>query len=203
VKPRIETDFDPGISETDIVIGTLLPEKGALNGLAQSMGDVLQAYFAEVNNRGGIYNRKIELRIMYGDPNTTVSNLKHLIDDDQVFAMVSGLTAGAEEGVTRLILEKEVPFIGPSTLLPQRGLPLNRYLFYLLPGLTPGSPLVQIVASELWGPTWSRSIRRKNFSPLPLSGFRLNDHVKAMLIWQRSSDNNGNRVRRCSRDARG
>ncbi len=132
---RIETDSDPGISETSIVIGTLLPEKGALTGLAQSMGDVLQAYFAEVNSRGGIYNRKIELRVMNGDAKSTVPNLKHLIDDDQVFAIVSGLTAGAEDGVAALTQEKEVPLIGPSTLLPQRGLPLNRYVFYLLPGL--------------------------------------------------------------------
>jgi ABC-type branched-subunit amino acid transport system substrate-binding protein len=112
-----------------------LPEKTALSGLAQSMGSVLQAYFAEINSRGGIYNRKIELRLMYGDSKTTVSNMKHLIDDDQVFAVVSGLTAGAEEGVAALTQEKEVPFIGPSALLPQRGLPLNRYVFYLLPGL--------------------------------------------------------------------
>src|SRR5829696_1009140 len=86
---RIETDFDPGISDTNIVIGTLLPEQGALSGLAQSMGDVLRAYFADINRRGGIYNRNIELRIMHGDMKSTVSNLKHLIDDEQVFAVVS------------------------------------------------------------------------------------------------------------------
>ena len=132
---RIETDTDPGLSDTSIVLGTVLPEKTALSGLAQSMEGVLQAYFAEVNSHGGIYNRKIELRVMNGDSRSTVPNMKHLIDDDQVFALVSGLTAGAEDGVAALTQEKEVPFIGPSTLLPQRGLPLNRYLFYLLPGL--------------------------------------------------------------------
>ena len=41
---RIETDTDPGLTENSIVIGTVLPDKAALNGLAQSMGDVLQAY---------------------------------------------------------------------------------------------------------------------------------------------------------------
>ncbi|HEX7772936.1 MAG TPA: ABC transporter substrate-binding protein, partial [Pyrinomonadaceae bacterium] len=132
---RIETDTDPGLTDTSIVLGTVLPEKTSMNGLAQSMGDVLQAYFVEINSRGGIYNRKIELRVMYGDPKATVSNVKHLIDDDQVFAIVSGLTAGAEDGVAALTQEKEIPLIGPSTLLPQRGLPLNRYIFYLLPGL--------------------------------------------------------------------
>src|ERR1051325_6313085 len=96
---RIETDTDPGVNETSIVLGTVLPEKAALSGLAQSMGDVLQAYFAEINSRGGIYNRKIELRVVYGDSKSTVSNVKRLVDDDQVFAMVSGLTAGAEDGI--------------------------------------------------------------------------------------------------------
>lgn len=132
---RIETDTDPGLTDTSIVLGTVLPEKASLNGLAQSMGDVLQAYFAEINSHGGIYNRKIELRILYGDSKSTVSNVKHLIDDDQVFAIVSGLTAGADDGVAALTQEKEIPLVGPSTLLPQRGLPLNRYIFYLLPGL--------------------------------------------------------------------
>jgi ABC-type branched-subunit amino acid transport system substrate-binding protein len=132
---RIEADSDPGINDTSIVLGTVLPEKTALSGLAQSMGEVLQAYFAEINSRGGIYNRKIELRVMHGDSKLTVPNLKRLIDEEQVFAIVSGLSAGAEDGVAALTQEKEVPFIGPSTLMPQRGAPVNRYVFYLLPGL--------------------------------------------------------------------
>jgi ABC-type branched-subunit amino acid transport system substrate-binding protein/cytochrome c553 len=132
---RIETDSDPGITETSIVIGTLLPDKGPLAEMSQSMRDVLQAYFAEVNSHGGIYNRKIELRVVTGEASSTVANMKHLLEDEQVFALVSGLTAGADDRVAALSQEAEVPFIGPSTLLPQRGLPLNRYGFYLLPGL--------------------------------------------------------------------
>ena len=132
---RIETDSDPGITENSIVIGTLLPDQGPLAEVSQSMRDVLQAYFAEVNSRGGIYSRKIELRALPGEGSSAAGNMKHLIDDEQVFAVVSGLTAGADDRIAALSQEAEVPFIGPSTLLPQRGLPLNRYVFYLLPGL--------------------------------------------------------------------
>lgn len=132
---RIDTDLDPGVTDDKIVIGTLLPEKTALTGLGQAMEDVLNAYFAEINSRGGIFNRKIELRALSGDTAATVANMKHLIDDQQVFAIVSGLTAGAEDGVAALSREREVPFIGPSTLLPERAVPLNRYVFYLLAGL--------------------------------------------------------------------
>lgn len=145
---RIETDTDPGLTDNTIVLGTMLPERTALNGLAQSMGSVLQAYFDEINSRGGIYNRKIELRLTYGDSKATVANAKRLIDDDQVFAMVSGLTAGAEDGVAALTQEKEVPFVGPSTLLPQRGLPLNRYIFYLLPGLKEQARALAVFAAK-------------------------------------------------------
>jgi len=145
---RIETDADPGVNNTNIVIGTVLPEKAALSGLAQSMGDVLQAYFAEINAHGGIYNRKIELRVIYGDSKATVANVRHLIDDDQVFALVSGLTAGAEDGVAALTQEKEIPFVGPSTLLPQRALPVNRYIFYLLSGLNEQARALATFASK-------------------------------------------------------
>src|SRR5687768_15390724 len=146
---RIETDTDSGLTDTSIVLGTVLPEKTALSGLAQSMGDVLQAYFSEINSRGGIYNRKIHLRVLYGDAKATVSNVKRLIDEEQVFAIVSGLTAGAEDGVAALTQEKEIPVIGPSSLLPQRGLPLNRYIFYLLPGLKEqGRALVNFAAKK-------------------------------------------------------
>jgi ABC-type branched-subunit amino acid transport system substrate-binding protein len=146
---RIETDRDPGLTDTSIVLGTVLPEKDGLSGLAQSMGDVLKAYFAEVNSRGGIYNRKIELRSLPGNSKSTVANMKRLIDEEQVFAIVSGLSAGAEDGVAALSQEKEVPFIGPSTLMPQRGLPVNRYIFYLLPGMKEqGRALVTFAAKN-------------------------------------------------------
>jgi ABC-type branched-subunit amino acid transport system substrate-binding protein len=153
---RIETDYDPGVSETNIVIGTLLPDKSVLGGLGQSMEDVLRAYFAEVNSRGGIYNRKIELRLMHGGPTSTAANMKHLIDDEQVFAIVSGLTAGAEEEVAALSKDREIPFIGPSTLLPQRGLPLNRYVFYLLPGLKEQARTLVNFAAKKTDPQKSR-----------------------------------------------
>src|SRR5215216_841494 len=153
---RIETDTDPGINDTSIVLGTVLPEQTALSGLAQSMGDVLQAYFAEINSRGGIYNRKIELRVMHGDSQSMASNMKRLIDEEQVFAIVSGLSAGAEDGVATLTQEKEVPFVGPSTLMPQRGAPVNRYVFYLLPGLKEQARALAVFAAKKADPAKSR-----------------------------------------------
>lgn len=149
---RIETDTDPGISDTRLVIGTLLPDKGPLAGMSQSMREILQAYFAEINSRGGLYNRQIELRITNSETSTLL-NMKRLVEAEEVFAMVSGLTAGADQEVSAFSQKEEVPFIGPSTLLPQRSSPVNRYVFYLLPGLKEqAKALVSTAAKRLEPP---------------------------------------------------
>jgi mono/diheme cytochrome c family protein len=58
---RIEADHDPGLTETSVKVATILPEQGALAEIGAAMKDVLTAYFANVNDKGGIYNRRIEL----------------------------------------------------------------------------------------------------------------------------------------------
>ena len=133
---RIETDRDPGLTETSVKVGTILPKQGALAETGAAMKDVLTAYFANVNDRGGIYNRSIELQTieMGSDAAATAANVRTLIDKGQLFAMVSGLSAGADKELTALTQEAEIPFMGPLTLLPHTGFHENRNVFYLLPG---------------------------------------------------------------------
>ena len=117
---RIDSDLDPGVTDSSIRIGMVSPSEGVLADVAGAMKDVLSAYFDNINNGGGIFNRKIELRVTR---------------DEQVFAFVGGLSAGADTQLAALARNEEIPFIGPSTLLPHVETPVNRYLFYLLPGV--------------------------------------------------------------------
>jgi ABC-type branched-subunit amino acid transport system substrate-binding protein len=155
---RIESDRDPGLTETRLVLGTVLPDKGPFAEMGQAMREVLQAYFDEVNSSGGIYNRKIELRVaaVAGDKTSTIANTKRLIEEDQVFALTSSLTAGTDEGMAALSQEAGVPLVGPSTLLPERSLPLNRYVFYLLPGLKEQARALANFAAKRMDPQKSR-----------------------------------------------
>lgn len=134
---RIETETDPGLSETSIRVGTVLPQKGALGDVGAAMRDVLTAYFEDLNSRGGIYNRRVELRVaeMGADAAATSASIRRLIEQEQVFAFVGGMSAGVDRELAALASETETPFIGPATLLPQSTTPVNRYIFYLLPGL--------------------------------------------------------------------
>lgn len=135
---RIEYDRDPGISDTTVRVGTVLPLKGALAEIGAAMRDVLSAFFDDVNNKGGIYNRRVELQLTEsgGDAAQTAESARKLVREGQVFALVGGLSAGADRELASLAQEDEVPFIGPSTLLPLTGFGANRYIFYLLPGMT-------------------------------------------------------------------
>lgn len=134
---RLGKDIDPGISESRIRIGTILPARTDLAGISQAIKAVTTAYFDELNSQGGIYNRKIELKFIEtaDTPQTTSANVKRFIQDEQVFALTSAFTAGADRELAALMNELEVPLVGPLTLYPQVGHPLNRHVFYLLSGL--------------------------------------------------------------------
>jgi ABC-type branched-subunit amino acid transport system substrate-binding protein len=133
---RIETDRDPGLTETTIKIGTILPKDGALADIGAAMKDVLTAYFANVNDQGGIYNRRIELETIDAGANAvaTAANTRKVVESGELFAIVGGLSAGADKELAVVARETEIPFMGPATLLTQGSAQDNRNLFYLLPG---------------------------------------------------------------------
>jgi ABC-type branched-subunit amino acid transport system substrate-binding protein len=133
---RLGKDLDPGVYDDKIVIGTATPAKGALGEMGQAVKATISAFFDELNSQGGIYNRRFELKFVEtGDtPAATRANVERLLTDEQVFAMTAVFIAGAEKELLPLLAEKEVPLIGPLTLYPQTGFPLNRQVFYLLSG---------------------------------------------------------------------
>jgi ABC-type branched-subunit amino acid transport system substrate-binding protein len=134
---RLGKDLDPGVTEDTITIGTILPSRGDLAGVAQAIKAATTACFAEVNSQGGIYNRKVELKFVEtGDsPQTTSDNVRRFIQSEHVFAMTGAFIAGADRELAALVGSMEVPLVGPFTLYPQVEHPLNRHVFYLLSGM--------------------------------------------------------------------
>lgn len=133
---HLGTELDPGLSNTRIRVGTFFPKEGRFNESGQAMKAVLMAYFNEVNLHGGIYNRRIELETMEygGEEQSPVFSVKRLIGEREVFAVVGGISPGADREVSELLENAEVPLIGPYAFSPQN-LSLNRYTFYLFSGL--------------------------------------------------------------------
>jgi ABC-type branched-subunit amino acid transport system substrate-binding protein len=134
---RLGKDLDPGVAEDKIVIGSALPSSGELGDMGQAVKALLTAFFAELNSQGGLYGRRVELKFAdVGDtPEATRASFERLLTDGQVFAMTGAFIAGAEKEVVPLVASKGVPLVGPLTLYTQTETPLNRQVFYLLPGV--------------------------------------------------------------------
>lgn len=132
---RIDTDLDPGLTDSTVRIGMVLPSQGALADVGAAMKDVFSAYFEDVNSRGGIFSRKIDLRVTDSGGADIATAVQTLAQKEEIFAFVGGLSAGADSQLAALAKKEGLPFIGPSTLLPHSESPVNRYLFYMLPGV--------------------------------------------------------------------
>jgi ABC-type branched-subunit amino acid transport system substrate-binding protein len=152
---RLEFDRDPGLTSESIDVGVPLPTTSGLAELGGAVRQVISAYFEDLNARGGIYNRKIKPHFTEGSANMPAS-LRDLNSKNQIFAFIGGVSAGADKEIAALAREEEIPFIGPATLLPQVEHPPNRYVFYLLPGVSEQAAALVNFADQQLGVKKSR-----------------------------------------------
>jgi ABC-type branched-subunit amino acid transport system substrate-binding protein len=145
----LENDWDPGIGRDSVQVGTLLPLQGGQAELGKAMAQAMLAYFRELNERGGIFGRKLELlAIPYGvSAEATLDNLRSAFEKEGVFAMVGAYTVGFDEQILDLLREEKMPMIGPFTLNPGDAL-MNADVFYIYPGF---SEQAQALAAEAVG----------------------------------------------------
>ena len=158
---RLGTDLDPGITEDTLTLATLLPRDGAMASLGDATAAVLEAFLDRVNAQGGIYSRRLELQIVDApdDPTARAAALAAHLQAGETFALVGAFLPGAEAEIATVLAEHETPLIGPLTQHPQLGIPLNPYVFYLLPGLEDiGRAMVGFAAAEDSGPALSAAV---------------------------------------------
>ncbi|HSP09460.1 MAG TPA: ABC transporter substrate-binding protein [Candidatus Dormibacteraeota bacterium] len=113
--PTAQTDV--GVTSNSILLGTT----NALSGPAAAYGTIANAelaYFTYVNNtQGGVNGRKINFKILDDgyNPAQTVPLTKQLVEQDQVFAMFSGLGTQAQTSVRDYLNTKKVPQLFVAT----------------------------------------------------------------------------------------
>jgi ABC-type branched-subunit amino acid transport system substrate-binding protein len=120
-----------------IRIGTLAYPNGPLTEVSQAMHAALKAYLDEINSKGGVNGRKLELSVatVEKDFTVTTANMRRLIRDERVIAFVGGMIAGSDMEIAAFAQTEEVPLIGPATLDPPVGPSFNRYGFYAVSGV--------------------------------------------------------------------
>lgn len=133
---RVEQDLDPGLTAQSIALGTIVPKGVTPEALGPVVAAVLKGYVQDVNEQGGIYNRRLDLTIMEAATREqAVEHATALAAQGEIFAVVSPVTAGVEQEIERLIDAYAMPLIGPLTESPRSDERIQRQTFYLLSGL--------------------------------------------------------------------
>ncbi|MEO7159795.1 MAG: ABC transporter substrate-binding protein, partial [Polaromonas sp.] len=96
-----------------IKIGSILSVTGPAAFLGDPELKTLQLYVEELNKKGGVLGRQLQL-VHYddgSDANKANGFAKRLIDDDKVDILIGGTTTGATMSVVPLVEKAGIPFI--------------------------------------------------------------------------------------------
>jgi len=150
---QLGTGSDPGVSDTAVRVGVVVPPSGSLDRMSKAVRAALTARFEAANRDGGIYGRRIEPRFFEAPEPADQRRgwTADFLQREEVFAAVAPFFAGADAEMASLFAERQVPAVGPFSLHPREEVPLNRYVFYLLPGLeTQAKALAAFAARQGW-----------------------------------------------------
>ena len=121
----------PGVSESEILIGSSLALEGHASYLGRQTLCGAMTYINHVNKNGGIHGRKIRL-IAYDDgyePPRCLANTQKLIIEDKVFALFCYVGSPTTVKIIPLVQEARIPLLGMFTGANALREPLKRYIF--------------------------------------------------------------------------
>jgi len=111
--------YDPGVSETEIKLGQTAPYSGPVSGYG-AFGKASLAYFAMINEHGGIHGRKIKL-ITVDDgfnPSKTIEQTRKLVESDGIFFDYAPVGSAPNLAIRQYLNDNKIP-----QLFLQSGLP--------------------------------------------------------------------------------
>lgn len=105
---------DPARAQPPWRIGMSSAFSGPAQALGTGMRDGVLAYFATVNARGGVHGRLLELvaRDDAYEPARTAPNVRALIDDAHVFALLGNVGSPTAAVSLPIVEDKRLPFFG-------------------------------------------------------------------------------------------
>jgi ABC-type branched-subunit amino acid transport system substrate-binding protein len=132
----LEYDLDPGIGDDAVRVATLLPLSGRAGETGQAMRQVLEGYFNEINEQGGVFGRRIELLTVPAGESaeSSLATLRDAFDSEGIFALVGAYSIGLDDELLTFLRSDNVPMVGPFTLDPGDAY-FDSAAFYLYAGL--------------------------------------------------------------------
>ena len=140
-----------GVSNEEVLIGTWAPLTGPASNLS-TIAKAMEAYFAYINDEGGIHGRQLRLLIKDDgyDAARTPGVVTELVEQDGVFALLGGNGTANCLAVKDYIALKFLPWINPGSGARVWTSPVNAYVFRTFPSyVTEGRILARHVSEEL------------------------------------------------------
>ena len=107
-----EKSYSPGVSDSEIKIGQTMPYSGAASAYG-AIGKAEAAYFAMINDRGGINGRRIKF-ITVDDgysPPKTAEQVRKLVEQDQVLLLFQTMGTATNNAIHKYVNDKKVPHL--------------------------------------------------------------------------------------------
>jgi ABC-type branched-subunit amino acid transport system substrate-binding protein len=106
---------ETGVSGDAILFGQAAALEGPSSALGQRLRQGIVAAFTEVNAKGGVYGRKLQLisRDDGYDPDRSVAQTLRLIENDKVFALIGAVGTPTAMATIPVTSARDIPFIGP------------------------------------------------------------------------------------------
>ena len=108
--------YGPGVTDTEIKLGSTMPYSGPASSYG-TIGKSDAAYFAMINDQGGINGRKVNfvsLDDAYSPPKT-VEDIRQLVEQDHVLATFNTLGTPPNSAIHDYMNEKKVPQLFVAT----------------------------------------------------------------------------------------
>jgi len=126
-----------GVTDNSILIGMTAPFSGPSGAYGLDMKMVINTYFRQVNDAGGIHGRRLELRALDDGYETdrAVANTRTLINQEKVFALLASYgSSPTTAAMNEVFGAAKVPLVGTisgtdAIRQSPRDHPNNRYMF--------------------------------------------------------------------------
>jgi branched-chain amino acid transport system substrate-binding protein len=167
--------YGPGVTDTEITIGNTNPYSGPASAYGIN-GKVHAAYFAMINEKGGINGRKINYitRDDSYSPPKTVELVRQMVEQDKVFLLFGTLGTPSNMAIHGYLNENKVPqlFVAtgadqwndpkhfPWTMmwLPSYGIESHIYANYILKNL-PNAKIGVLYQNDDYGKDYLNGLR--------------------------------------------
>ena len=110
-------EFENGVSDEHILFGQSAAFSGPAAQLGTDMKRGIEAAFHEINKRGGVHGRRLELvsRDDAYEPEAAIANTLYLINESKVFALIGAVGTPTSRSATPVAAEANIPYIAPFT----------------------------------------------------------------------------------------